>query len=646
MTDKNIDYNTDFQKLLLEFIISDNTLFSLSRTILKPEYWDREYRKTIDFILKYADQFNNTPTSEIVKAETRVDLKRIENITSDISDWFLESVENFCKHKAMEKLILDGPSLLEKGEYNAIEERSKENVMISLQKDLGLDYYANPKERIEKVKDRKNIVSTGWKSLDEKLYGGFNRGELTFWAGGSGSGKSLFLQNMAINWSLMGLNIIYITLELSEILVSLRLDAMVSGMSTKNVIKDTDTAAMKIVALARGEKTQVKPGKIQVKKMSEAGTTINDIRAYIKEYEIQTGLKVDGICVDYLDLLYPNSARVDINSSFTKDKYTSEELRGLAAELNILCVSASQLNRCLAWDTEVYCDDSIFKDEKPRKRNRADIPKKHIKDVKIGDWVLGQNDFVRVSNVFPQGDQMTYKVTLDSGLEIICTDNHRFPTTSGLRSMRTGLEEGVSLYEFEEIYENDPLWKERDSTKFTTHKIVSIVEHGIVETYDIEVESESHLFVANGILTHNSSVQETDYDMSHIAGGISKINTADNVIAILTSSTLRENGEYQIQFLKTRSSNGVGQRLYLSFDRETMRISDKVDPVGTTTPVNSKFSELIKNKSSKKEEKPKQVEEKKKVEEKPIEKKESATSTKSTLDSKILSSLNKIKKQD
>ena len=45
--------------------------------------------------------------------------------------------------------------------------------------------------------------------FDQKLYGGLNRGEITIFAGGSGAGKSLFLQNLGVNWSLAGLKSSY-----------------------------------------------------------------------------------------------------------------------------------------------------------------------------------------------------------------------------------------------------------------------------------------------------------------------------------------------------------------------------------------------------------------------------------------------------
>ena len=55
---------------------------------------------------------------------------------------------------------------------------------------------------------------------------------------------------------------------------------------------------------------------------------------------------------------------------------------------------------------------------------------------------------------------------------------------------------------------------------------------------------------------------------------LSKINTADNVFGIFTSRAMRERGRYQIQLMKTRSSSGVGMKVDLEFDIDSLRIRD------------------------------------------------------------------------
>ena len=73
---------------------------------------------------------------------------------------------------------------------------------------------------------------------------------------------------------------------------------------------------------------------------------------------------------------------------------------------------------------------------------------------------------------------------------------------------------------------------------------------------------------------NRASVEEIEFDHSHIAGGLSKIQTADNVIGIFTSRAMRERGRYQIQLMKTRSSSGVGAKIDLEFDIDCLRIRD------------------------------------------------------------------------
>jgi hypothetical protein len=224
------------------------------------------------------------------------------------------------------------------------------------------------------------------------------------------------MMNIALNWVQQGLHGVYISLELSEELTGLRTAAMLTQMSTKDIRRDKETAALKVKMVGK------KAGSYQVKALP-AQSNINDIRAFLKEYQIKTGHRVDFMMVDYLDLLMPVSAKVSPNDLFVKDKYVSEELRNLAKELGILMVTASQLNR--------------------------------------------------------------------------------------------------------------------------------------------------------------SAVEEIEFDHSHISGGISKINTADNVFGIFTSRAMKERGKYQIQCMKSRSSTGVGQKIDLEYNIETMRITDEGGDEGT-----------------------------------------------------------------
>lgn len=403
------DYNANIQKLFLEMMLEDASTYVRVQNIFNAENFDRSLRAAAEFIKQHSNDHQTLPTRDQIRAVTGVDLQAVPDLDQGHYDWFLEEFEGFSRRQELERAILKSADLIEKGEYDPVEKIIKDAVHISLTRDMGTDYFADPAARINKYFNSGGQVSTGWPSVDKLLYGGFSRGELNIFAGGSGSGKSLVMMNIALNWLQSGLNGVYITLELSEELTSLRTDAMLSSMSTKDIRKDIDTATLKVKMVGK------KSGTYQVKGLP-AQSNINDIRAYLKEYQIQTGRRVDFIMIDYLDLLMPVSAKVSPNDLFVKDKYVSEELRNLAKELGMLMVTASQLNR--------------------------------------------------------------------------------------------------------------------------------------------------------------SAVEEVEFDHSHISGGISKINTADNVFGIFTSRAMRERGRYQIQCMKSRSSTGVGMKVDLEYNIETMRITD------------------------------------------------------------------------
>jgi len=92
---------------------------------------------------------------------------------------------------------------------------------------------------------------------------------------------------------------------------------------------------------------------------------------------------------------------------------------------------------------------------------------------------------------------------------------------------------------------------------------------------------ELQILMVTASQLNRSAVEEVEFDHSHIAGGISKINTADNVFGIFTSRSMKERGKYQIQCMKSRSSTGVGQKIDLEYNIETMRITDEGGDEGT-----------------------------------------------------------------
>ena len=192
------EYTPELQKLFLEMMMQDAQSFVRVQNIYNPENFDRNLKEAAKFLMDHADTHKTLPTPEQVLAVTKVDLKPIKDLTEDHYDWFMIEFEGFTRQKELERAILKSADLLEKGEYDPVEKLIKDAVQISLTKDMGIDYFEDPRARLLAIKDNNGQVSTGWPTLDKRLFGGMNRGELNIFAGGSGSGKSLFMQNIGI----------------------------------------------------------------------------------------------------------------------------------------------------------------------------------------------------------------------------------------------------------------------------------------------------------------------------------------------------------------------------------------------------------------------------------------------------------------
>jgi len=411
------EFSVDIQKFFIEVMLTDANCYVRVQGIFNPDNFDRSLRTAAKFIQEHTEEYKSIPTFQQISAVAEQDFKRIDDLSEQHIEWFFDEFEKFSRRQELERAILKSADLIEKGDYDPVEKLIKEAVQIGLVRDMGTDYFADPKARLAALRNQNGQVATGWESLDRMLYGGFNRGELEIVAAQSGGGKSLIMQNLAVNWLERGLNGACITLELSEELYAMRIDSMISGIASREIFKDIDNLEMTVRMAAR------KYGKFQIKYMP-AQSTVNQVRSYVKELMVKSGRPLDFLLVDYLDLLMPSSVKVNPSDFFTKDKFVAEELRNLAKEYKIVLLTAAQFNR--------------------------------------------------------------------------------------------------------------------------------------------------------------SAQEEVEFNHAHISGGISKINTSDNFIGIYTSRAMRERGKYQLQLLKTRNSNGVGQKIDLDFDVDTLRVTDSGEQSDST----------------------------------------------------------------
>lgn len=333
------------QALLLEYLVSSPDTFALCKSITEPEYFNPEFRKTVEFMHEYYDKYNSIPDVDQIKAETGLSLQTRE-VTKDQVRYCSDEIETFCRRKAIERAVLSSPPLIEAGKYGELEQSVRDALSVSLNSDLGIDYFSNPQERLERMLAQAPRTTTTWPAFDDMIGGGLARTELLLFSANSGGGKSIVLANLALNYAKQGLNVLYISLELSEDMIAQRLDMMLTSIPTV-VWREN---YKKICAAVN--KAAPDMGKLVIKRM-ETGTNANAIRGYLKEFELKHGFVPDMLVVDYLDIMGANE-NVSADNVFEKDKRAAEQLRDILFDYNMFGASASQQNRSAIDATEVH----------------------------------------------------------------------------------------------------------------------------------------------------------------------------------------------------------------------------------------------------------------------------------------------------
>lgn len=343
--------DTKQQEMLISLWVADAKLFTKTLPILQPEYFDPQFRKAITFIKEYHDKYNGIPSGDIIESETKTKLKKVKALLGDEVKYTQDQIETFCRQSALRNIILEqSPNLIMTEQYDQLEHLVRNAISIKVDSNIGISFFDNPEAR-QGATENAVRYSTGYPDIDKRMDGGIARGEMMLVLAISGGGKSVSILNIGLNMlkerGLNGkfLNALYVSLELSEEMIDKRAQMIVSGKSSLELSRHPDIAAAALNGLAG------QCGEMVIKKV-RLGSTANDLRALIKEIEIQKGWIPDIIILDYLDKMYPIQ-KVSTENIGTRDKFITEEFYDLLGEYSMIGLTASQLTKGAA-DVEVY----------------------------------------------------------------------------------------------------------------------------------------------------------------------------------------------------------------------------------------------------------------------------------------------------
>lgn len=401
----------DRERLLLSQLLSNPEMFTKAIAYLDKDFFETKINKLIvDFMTEYYDLYKSVPPADAILMELNLDDTRADwlDVKTEWHSKYLEDYLNsFIKNMSMKGAIEDSIELLEEEDYGTIEKKIKDAVSVDIDTTLGVTVDSdkdNFRDIFSMLTSTEATIPTGWENVDEKLEGGVTIPSLNYLLAKSGGGKSIGLINLSWNYIQQGRDVIYISLELKESKIMKRYITHSAKIPTHEIPKKE----MEIYNHLKkcDEKGY---GRFTVQFYQPNSLSSIKLELFVRNY-IQKYGTTPIIILDYAGLMVPNGK--GWNGMFERDKYVSEELRGVATLFDTVVWTADQYNRCISFGEQVETPEC----------------KKNIEDVVVGDLVLGtNNEFRTVTAVTEPEDQDVYEITLKSGKSVKVSGRHLFP---------------------------------------------------------------------------------------------------------------------------------------------------------------------------------------------------------------------------
>ena len=367
------DMSQTIERTALAQLVNNEQYTRKVLPFMKGDYFsDKTERTVFEEITKFVDKYNKIPTQTSLEIEVsgRKDLNEeefkkvvavIQTLESTDVDfeWLVNTTEQFCKDKAVYNAIVEGISIIDGKDKqrgpDAIPNILTDALAVGFDNRVGHDYLVDAAARFDFYHTVEEKIPFDLEFFNRITKGGLPPKTLNIALAGTGVGKSLFMCHMAANCLSMGKNVLYITLEMAEERIAERIDANLMNISMEDLHdlpkQMYDNKIAKII--------QSTAGKLIVKEYPTASAHTGHFRGLIKELAIKKSLKPDIVFVDYLNICASTRYKGQTNvNSYMYIKAIAEELRGLAVEINVPIMSATQTTRSGFTNSDIGLEDT------------------------------------------------------------------------------------------------------------------------------------------------------------------------------------------------------------------------------------------------------------------------------------------------
>ena len=350
----------DFEKIVLRNIITNEDYMRKVLPFIQKEYFEGVYSKLFTLLVSQVAKYNKLPSEEsfiigIQDMDLSPEMKKHANdIVPDIFnpkdenlEWLIDETEKWCQERAVYIAVFDSINILDgkdqKNTKNAIPDLLQKALAVSFDTNVGHDYLENVEERFDFYHEQEERIAFDLEYMNAITKGGLPNKTLNIALAGTGVGKSLFMCHHAASCLSLGLNVLYITMEMAEERIAERIDANLLNVPLAKLEQLEKTDFINKVQKI-SSKTQ---GKLIIKEYPTGQAHSSHFRALLNELKLKRNFMPHIIFIDYLNICASSRMKSmggSINS-YTYIKAIAEELRGLAVEFNLPVVSATQTTR-------------------------------------------------------------------------------------------------------------------------------------------------------------------------------------------------------------------------------------------------------------------------------------------------------------
>ena len=361
------------ESILKNLFVSDTFTRKVIPYLEEDYFSDRSERLVHKQISEYFMKYNECPTHEALSIQLN-DLsgyndEEVKNAMTVVNqckqsteetphEFLVDETEKWCKDRAIYNAVMESIQIIDKSstrEKGEIPDILKDALSVSFDQHIGHDFIEDSDDRFISYNTVEDKLPFDLEMMNKITKGGLPNKTLNVIMAGTGVGKSLFMCHCAANNLMMGKNVLYISMEMSEEKIAERIDANLMNLPIQelsNLPKDMYDKKVKSIR----DKTT---GKLIVKEYPTASAHTGHFRHLLQELNLKKDFLPDIIYVDYLNICASARMRAGASvNSYTMVKSIAEEMRGLAVEFKLPIVTATQTNRQGFTSTDVGLEDT------------------------------------------------------------------------------------------------------------------------------------------------------------------------------------------------------------------------------------------------------------------------------------------------